>query len=325
MVLGPDKFKGVFALVPACATPDAHKWEAVDTFDKDSFSTLVDRLIRDGVHGVMTTGSMGEGHTLLWEEQKRLFETVVDVVNGRVPVIMGTWAPNTREAIVKSRYAADIGADGVLSGPPHYEKLSVDNVVQYYKDLSEACPDIAIVIYHNPSVFRVTIPVERYVQIMEEIPNAVAVKETLSDTFRVRAEAELCKGKIGFMAMENNLMEAMKCGFTGCWSVYVNMNPKPTLRLYEACVKKEWKTAREITAAFNAIWAKVNSILEQNGLDFFSYEENIMHIMVNESGYAKTGPARRPFAIVPEAVEKAAKLISQEHKEIVKKFFGEDK
>ncbi len=65
-----DDFKGVYALLPACATEDADKWSARNTFDEEPFRELVDKLIEDGVHGIITTGSTGECHTLLWRSRR---------------------------------------------------------------------------------------------------------------------------------------------------------------------------------------------------------------------------------------------------------------
>ncbi len=88
-----DDFKGVYGLIPACATQDTHKWSSTDTIDEEAQRELVSKLIRDGVDGIITTGSTGECHTLLWAEQQKLFDIVVDEVNGRVPLLVGTWAP----------------------------------------------------------------------------------------------------------------------------------------------------------------------------------------------------------------------------------------
>lgn len=318
MVLGPEKFKGVFPIVPSCSTADAYKATARNTFDKKSFSDLIRRQVDDGVHGIITTGSMGEAHTLLWEEHKELIDTVVDVVNGRVPVIIGTWAPNTRESIMKTKYAADAGADGVMNGPPHYIEPTVENTIQYYRDLAENCPDMAIMVYSNPSIFRVTIPVERYEEIMT-IPNVVAVKETIWDINRSLLEAWMCRGKISFMTYSPLLFPFMMFGFTGCWDpIFVNCGPGPVLKYYDACVKKDWETAKKISDDFQRIDLIQRKALI--GYDFVKYQVNWGHIIANASGYAKTGPTRRPFYHVPEPVKKAAETVAQEYLKMVEKW-----
>lgn len=156
--LVPSDMKGLWGFVPACSTPDAADVNAVDTIDTDALASLVDRLVRDGVDGIVTTGSAGESHTLSDDEYRTLITTVVETVNARVPVFVGASTLNTRDSIRRARVIADLGADGIMSGPPMYLPQTAENAVQYYKDLAEAVPELAIMIYQNPHAFRITLP-----------------------------------------------------------------------------------------------------------------------------------------------------------------------
>jgi len=320
VVLSHDDFKGVFALVPACSTKDAHKWSARNTFDEEAFRELVERLVEDGVHGIITTGSTGECHTLLWEEQKKLFETVVDVVNGRVPVLTGTWAPNTRESIRKTRYAADVGSDGIMNGPPQYVEPTVENTIQYYKDLAEACPEMTIMIYHNPGAFRVTLPVDSFMQISEEIPNVVAMKESLADLDRMKKLAELVGDRICLMTYEPFAAEAMRFGFGGIWSAHsICMGPEPVLKLYESIVRKDWDTAEMISRECMEIYERFFE--RMGGFNvFLKYQVNAMHECVNAAGYGRVGPARPPFTHVPTEVINSCRLHAEDWRQLVEKW-----
>ncbi|WP_322486714.1 dihydrodipicolinate synthase family protein, partial [Mycolicibacterium parafortuitum] len=110
--LVPSDMKGLWGFVPACSTPDAADVNAVDTIDTDALASLVDRLVRDGVDGIVTTGSAGESHTLSDDEYRTLITTVVETVNARVPVFVGASTLNTRDSIRRARVIADLGADG---------------------------------------------------------------------------------------------------------------------------------------------------------------------------------------------------------------------
>jgi hydratase-aldolase len=320
LVLRYDDFKGVYALIPASATEDAYRWSARDTIDEEATRELVDKLIEDGVHGIITTGSTGECHTLLWEEQKKLFETVVDAVNSRVPVLTGTWAPNTRESIEKTRYAADVGSDGVMNGPPQYVEPTVENTIQYYKDLGDACPDMTIMIYHNPGAFRVTLPEECFVRISEEIPNVVAMKESLADLGRMRRLAELVGDKICLMTYEPFAAEALRFGFGGIWSAHsICMGPEPVLRLHDSIVKGDWDTAKKISEACMEIY--VRFFERMGGFDvFLRYQVNAMHECVNAARYGRAGPARPPFTHVPEEVINSCRLHAAEWRQLVERW-----
>ncbi len=319
-MLGYDDFKGVYALLPACATEDADKWSARNTFDEEPFRELVDKLIEDGVHGIITTGSTGECHTLLWEEQKKLFDTVVDEANGRVPVLTGTWAPNTRESIEKTKYAADVGADGIMNGPPQYVEPTVENTIQYYRDLAEACPEMAIMIYHNPGAFRVTLPVESFTRISEEVPSIVAMKESLADLDRMRRLAKLVGDRINLMTYEPFAAEALRFGFGGIWSAHsICMGPEPVLKLYDSIVKGDWETAEKISAECMDIY--VRFFERMGGFEvFLKYQVNAMHECVNAAGYARAGPARPPFTHVPDLVLESCRLHAEDWRQLVEKW-----
>jgi hydratase-aldolase len=319
MALKYDDFKGVYALIPACATPDAHRWSSTDTINEEAQRSLVSNLIDDGADGIITTGSTGECHTLLWSEQQKLFEIVVDEVNGRVPVLTGTWAPNTREAIMKTRYAVDVGVDGVMNGPPNYVEPTVDNTIQYYKDLAEACPDTAIMIYHNPNAFRVTIPVDRFAQIKEEIPQVLSMKESMADIDRMKALAKVAGDKICFQTYEPFAMEAMQHGFGGIWSAHsMCMGPEPVIKLYKSIISKDWETAQMITDETMKIYT--DFFQRCGGFDvFMKYQVNAMHECVNHAGYAETGPARPMFTHCPEHVLEACRMHADDWRALVEK------
>jgi hydratase-aldolase len=320
MILNYDDFKGVYALVPACATPDAHKWSSVNTIDVVAQRSLVNRLIEDGVDGIITTGSTGECHTLLWEEQKKLFNTVVDEANGRVPVLTGTWAPNTRESIVKTRYAIDVGSDGIMNGPPQYVEPTVDNTLQYYQDIADSCPETTIMIYHNPNAFRVTIPVEKFAEIKEKIPSIISMKESVADIERMKALAQIAGEKICFMTYEPFAMEAIKHGFGGIWSAHsICMGPEPVLKLFKSIQNGDWNTAKSITDECMTIYER---FFERMGgfHVFVKYQVNAMHECVNAAGYAQTGPARPPFTHAPEYVLDACKAHARDWRNLVEKW-----
>jgi hydratase-aldolase len=319
MVLKYDDFRGVYALIPACATPDAHKWSSKNTINIEAQRSLVNRLIEDGVNGIITTGSTGECHTLLWEEQQKLFDTVIEEVNGRVPVLTGTWAPNTRESIMKTRYAVDAGVDGIMNGPPQYVEPTVDNTIQYYKDLAESNPNTTIMIYHNPNAFRVTIPVERFTEIKEEIPSVLSMKESMADLERMKELAKVAGDKISFMTYEPFAMEAMQHGFGGIWSAHsICMGPEPVLKLYQFIMKKDWEKAKSITDECVEIY---NRFFQQMGgfQIFMKYQVNAMHECVNAAGYAQAGPARPPFTYTPEYVLEACRNHARDCRNLVEK------
>lgn len=119
-MLTSQDIKGVLAMMPAFATEDAGDIRATDTVDVDHLTTGVDRMIRDGVDLIATTGSFGECYNLLWDEFKTLAYATADVVKKRVPLFLGVTSTNPREVVQKMRVVEDTNADGVLLGVPYY-------------------------------------------------------------------------------------------------------------------------------------------------------------------------------------------------------------
>ena len=93
---------------------------------------------------------------------KKLIEATVAAVKKRVPLFVGCTNLNPREAIRQAKFAQEAGADGLLLGVRFYYQATVDNAVQFYHDVADALPKMGVMIYHNPTHHRVTIPVERF-------------------------------------------------------------------------------------------------------------------------------------------------------------------
>ena len=137
--------KDLKGVIPAIVTPFTSDGE----LDKDGLNRLTRFLLNNGVHGIMTTGGNGEFPHLLREEKRTVTETVVKEVKGAVPVIAGTAACSTREALLLSEDAKEVGADAVILTPPYFYKLPDASILRYFKTLSNNL-EIPVIIYNNP-------------------------------------------------------------------------------------------------------------------------------------------------------------------------------
>ena len=174
---------GVMAMMPAFATDDAASIDAKDTVDVNRLEAGLNQMISDGAGVVSTCGSFGEFHTLLWDEFKTLNRAVVEIADKRVPIFVGCTALNSREALQRMEYANEIGAYGVLIGVPFYFPSTVDNALRFYKDIAERFPKLGIMIYHNPALHNVTLPVPCFEELIK-IPSVVAMKDSHRDTMQ---------------------------------------------------------------------------------------------------------------------------------------------
>lgn len=136
---------------------------------------LVNYVIENGTDSLVVAGTTGESPTLTTEEKLALFRHVVDVVDGRVPVIAGTGSNNTRVSIELTKKAEQIGVDAVMIVAPYYNKPNQEGIYQHYKAIAEST-SLPVMVYNIPGRAVVNISVETIVR-LSEIPNIVAVKD----------------------------------------------------------------------------------------------------------------------------------------------------
>jgi hydratase-aldolase len=300
-------------MMPAFTTKDGSSPTASDTIDTAALESGVDRIIRDGVDAIATTGSFGECHTLLWDEHRKLIDATVGAVRKRVPLFIGCTSLNTRETIRQIRYAEQAGADGVLCGVPFYFPATTDNAVQFYLDIADAFPKLGIAIYHNPSLHRVTIPVTAFEKLVTR-PNIVAMKDSHRDAIPFIQMIKIVKDKISVFCNQVQCYPYVMFGAVGCWSISAWLGPSPVLHLRDACFAEDWERAKEICLDLKAAYRAPG----RPG-DLF-WRENSHKLAVNEAGYCVAGPLRPPFRNVPPDVIEHAKRMAANWISLCKKY-----
>ena len=150
--------------------------------DLDRFRALLDFHIDQGTDGVVIVGTTGESPTVDFEEHHLLMRTAVDHVAGRIPVIAGTGANSTREAIDLSIYAKNAGVDACLSVAPYYNKPTQEGLYQHFKAIAEAV-DIPHILYNVPGRTVADIRNDTALR-LAQIPNIVGIKDATGDIGR---------------------------------------------------------------------------------------------------------------------------------------------
>lgn len=293
-----EDLSGVMAMMPAFATDDAGDMDATMTVDTGRLEAGLDRMIRDGAGLVSTCGSFGEFHALLWEEWRKLNEAAVDVAAGRIPVFVGCTALNSRDALQRIAYADKIGAYGVLVGVPFYFPSTVDNAVRFYADIAERFPKLGIMIYHNPALHNVAIPVPAFAELIKS-PNIVGMKDSHRDTAEFAKLHKVIKGRISVFCNWMQFTPYNELGAAGFWSIDAWMGPQPMLAYYKAVMSNDLEKAREILFAVSPVMAENRTSL--------SWRETAAKIAIRYAGYCDPGPLRPPFVIRPEDVDRAQK------------------
>lgn len=309
MITATD-LKGVMGMMPAFTTADGGSVDSTDTIDVDALEKGVDRIIRDGIGVIATTGSFGEFHTLLWDEQKKLIEATVRAADKRVPVFIGCTSLNTREAMMKMRFINESGAEGVLTGVPFYFHSTVKNAVQYFHDIADAFPKLGVMIYHNPPLHNVTLPTPAFEELIKK-PNIVAMKDSHRDPLAFMKLQDLVKGKLSVFVNQLQLHPYMMLGAAGCWSISSWMGPSPAIRAYQACVAGDWELAKEICIGMSGT---------SPGPSNLEWRESSSKLAVNEAGYCHAGPLRPPFIHVPDEIKARAKEMAKRWTALCEKY-----
>ncbi len=218
--------------IVALVTPMHAGVQAETALDEHALARLVEFHIDNGTDGIVAVGTTGESATLNEEEHLATVRRVVALVKGRVPVIAGTGANSTHEAIRLTRHAKSAGVDACLLVTPYYNKPTQEGLYLHHKAVAEAV-DIPQILYNVPS--RTACDMQpATVARLAKVPNIIGIKEATGDLSRLTAIAELC-GK-DFLLLSGD--DATACDFIlkgghGVISVTANVAPK---LMHDLCV-----------------------------------------------------------------------------------------
>lgn len=215
------------------------------SLDLDRFRSLIDFHIEQQTDGVVVVGTTGESPTVDFEEHHLLMRTAVEHVAGRIPVIAGTGANSTREAIDLSVYAKSIGIDACLSVVPYYNKPTQEGLYQHYKAIAEAV-DMPHILYNVPGRTVADIANDTTLK-LAQIPNIVGIKDATGDMGRAgdllrRAPADFSI----YSGDDASALAMLLLGGHGVISVTANVAPKLMHVMCEAAFTNDLVTARHI-------------------------------------------------------------------------------
>lgn len=236
-------FEGVY---PAIITPFT-RGDRPD-LDLEGLRENVKWLVGQGVHGIVPCGSTGESATMSHKEHEKVVEETVDVVNGRIPVLAGTGSNNTEEAVLLTKAAKNIGADGVLVISPYYNKPNRSGLLKHYTKIANL--DIPVVMYNVPgrtgqnmNDFKPSLVKE-----LAKHPNIVGIKEASGNLGQIWQVVEDTREEsFNVISGDDNLtLPILQLGGVGVISVAANIEPKLMVEMYEAFRKGNLKKAREL-------------------------------------------------------------------------------
>jgi len=238
------KFRGLgVALVTPFKTDGA--------LDEAALERFIDFQIDEGTNFLVPCGTTGENPALTQEEHRRVVEIAVRRASGRVPVLAGAGSNSTDKAIELARIAIDLGADGVLTITPYYNKPTPDGLRRHFglqaEAIEKAHGGFPMIMYNVPGRTGINMTAATTLQIAREVPNVVGVKEASANMEQILTI--LRDRDDGFLVLSGDdawTLPMMSCGADGLISVAGNEIPRLMSAMVAAALSGDWDGAREI-------------------------------------------------------------------------------
>jgi len=228
-------------VIPAATT----QFAADFSIDFDSTAAVQDGLIRDGVHGLIVMGTVGENNSLDADEKRAMLAATVKTVAGRVPVIAGVAELDTRRAAAFARDAEAIGADGLMVLPAMVYVPTQAELAAHFRTVAEST-GLPIMLYNNPPAYRTMIDAQTLME-LAPIENIVALKESAPDPRRFTDVFNAVGDRyVLFAGLDDVALEGLFLGARGWVSGLTNAFPKESVGLVAALRRGDHAKALEI-------------------------------------------------------------------------------
>lgn len=200
--------------------------------DRDALDALVDWHVASGTDAIVAVGTTGEASTLDMDEHVAVMRMIVESARGRIPVIGGTGANSTREAIDLTRAALEIGCDAALLVTPYYNKPTQEGLYLHHKAVADAVP-LPQILYNVPGRTACDLKPDTIIR-LASVPNIVGVKEATGDLSRAREILDRVDQDFAVYSGDDaTAVELMLLGAHGDISVTANVVPA---QMHEICV-----------------------------------------------------------------------------------------
>lgn len=214
---------------------------------EDALARLIDWHVGQGTDGLVIAGTTGESATLDEEEHCQLLRLAMDMNAGRLPLMAGTGANSTREAIALTRCARDAGVDACLLVTPYYNKPTQEGLYRHFRAVAEAV-DIPQILYNVPGRTACDMVPETVAR-LASVANIAGIKEATGDVGRVNRIRELCgPGFAIYSGEDGNALDAMVAGAQGVISVTANAAPGPMHEMCRLALAGDEAAARDLDA-----------------------------------------------------------------------------
>ena len=232
-------------------------------FDEKAMAELIEFHIKHGTNGIVPCGTTGESATLTSEEHERVVAVTVEIVRKRIPVIAGTGSNSTEEAIIFTKHAKAVGADGALLITPYYNKPTQEGLFAHFEAVAKAV-DIPQILYNIPGRTGINMLPTTTAR-LSQISSIVGIKEGSGSLQQV---SEIIHGsKKGFLVLSGDdplTLPMMALGGKGVITVTANVAPTEMADMVSAALDGDYDQARtfhyKLTPLFSALFLETNPI-----------------------------------------------------------------
>ncbi|KGE13719.1 dihydrodipicolinate synthase family protein [Sphingobacterium deserti] len=231
-------WSGIF---PAMLTPFHEDGE----LNFDMLAVNIEAQIAAGIEGLILAGSLGEASTLTTEEKFELLTYTLQVVDGRVPVLLNLTENTTKAAVAFAQKAEELGADGLMVLPPMRYKGDDREVVAYFKTIAQST-QLPILIYNNPVDYSTNVTLDMFEELLQE-PTIQAVKESTRDLTNITRLRNRFGDRLKILGgVDTIFLESVALGADGVVGGLVDAFPKETYAIYDLVKQGQIKKALDI-------------------------------------------------------------------------------
>jgi len=243
--------KGSFV---ALITPFTH----LNKVDYLCLENLLRWHLVQNTHGIVILGTTGEGPTISDLERKEIIRLTCEIVQKKVPVIVGTGTNNTQKSIEYTLEAKELGADGCLVVAPYYNRPTQEGCLAHFEEIAKA--NLPLIIYHHPKRTGLYLTLDT-LQRLQECPNIIGIKDASADIEWIRKLIQCTSLKV-LSGDDDRTFDALRLGAAGSISVIANLIPQSWASMHELALQKQFNAAKEIIDSYLPLLNALN--LETN-------------------------------------------------------------
>ena len=246
-----------------------------DGVNFEEFKKLLEFQIENKVDAIIVCGTTGEAAPMTMEEKKKTIKFAIDTIAKRTKVIVGTGSNDTKATIEMSKFAEEVGADGILVVTPYYNKTTQQGLIAHYTEIAKAVK-VPIIMYNVPGRTGVNILPETCKE-LSKVENIVAIKEASGNISQVAKIASLCKEDLAiYSGNDDQIIPILSLGGKGVISVLSNVMPKytheMTKKYFEGNVKEATKMQLDVIDLIESLFAEVNPIPVKYALNLMGFD-----------------------------------------------------